>query len=117
MIEKRLIIELVVINILFILFVYNNIKRNKISLRYSLLWIVSSIVMIFCSLSPNLMNKIANYVGIQTASNMIFLFLIGILLIISFILTVIVSKHKEKITLLVEEIGILKEKVNRVKKD
>ncbi len=114
--EKKLVIELVVINILFILFVYSNIRRNKISLRYSLLWIASAVIMIFCALTPNLMNKIANFIGIQTASNMIFLFIIGILLIITFILTVIVSKHKSKITLLVEEIGILKEKVNRVKK-
>lgn len=115
--EKKLIIELVVLIILFILFIYNNVKRNKISLRYALIWIASSVIMIFCAVSPNLMKKIANYIGIKTASNMIFLFIIGILVIITFILTVIVSKHKEKITLLVEEIGILKEKVNRVKKD
>ncbi len=117
MLEKRLIIELIIVNILFILFIYRSIKRNKISLKYSLFWIVSSIIMIFCALTPKLQQQIAHFIGIQTASNMIFLFLIGILLIISFILTVIVSKHKEKITLLVEEIGILKEQINRDKKN
>lgn len=113
--EIKLTIVLILCNILFMAFVYSNVKKNKILLKYALLWLAASILMIICAITPDLMTSIAHFIGIETASNMIFLFVIGVNLIITFALTTIVSNQKTKITMLVEEIGILKEKVSRDK--
>lgn len=113
--EFRLSIILIIINILFMLFVYSNVRRKKIILKYALLWFVASIILVICALTPNLMTSIANFMGIEKASNMVFLFVIGMNTIITFILTTIVSTQKNKITLLVQEVGILKEKMNNEK--
>lgn len=113
--EFRLSIILIIINILFMLFVYSNVRRKKIILKYALLWFVASIIFIICALTPNLMTSIANFMGIEKASNMVFLFVIGMNTIITFILTTIISTQKNKITLLVQEVGILKEKMNNEK--
>lgn len=113
--ELRLTIILVIINLLFMLFVYSNLKRNKILLKYALLWIGASILFIICAVTPNLMKSMANFMGIETTSNMIFLFVIGAILVITFALTTIVSTQKAKITMLVQEVGILKERIDRGK--
>ncbi len=113
--DTKLIIELVIINILMILIIYHNLKKEKILLKYALVWFASCFLMIICALTPNLMIQIANFLGIEKASNMIFLFAIGINLIITFILTIMVSNQKSKITTLVEEIGIIKEEMRHDK--
>jgi hypothetical protein len=109
--ETKLTITLIIVNIIFMLFVYSYVRKNKIMLKYAILWWIASIILIFCALTPNLVLSIANFIGIQTASNMIFLIIIGILLAITFTLTSIISNQKTKITYLIEEISILKRKI------
>lgn len=113
--NTKLIIELVAFNVIAMLIVYANLKRKKILLKYALVWFFASFIMIFCALTPNLMTNIANLLGIEKASNMVFLFLIGINLMITFILTMIISNQKNKIITLVEEIGIIKEQMKHDK--
>ncbi|MDD2469853.1 MAG: DUF2304 domain-containing protein [Bacilli bacterium] len=113
----KLTIELIICNILFMVFVYTTVRKKKILLKYALPWFAASTLLIVFSLTPNLMKKIANFVDIETVSNMIFLFVVGMNLIITFSLTATVSNQNTKIATLVKEIGILKEKVNRDKKD
>jgi hypothetical protein len=115
MMDIRLAIELILCNVILMIIVYHNVKRKKILLKYALIWFLASIIMIFCALTPNLMHTLASFLGIETVSNMIFLFTIGINLIITFILTTIVSNQKNKITGLVEEIGIIKEQLKKDK--
>ncbi|MDD4036644.1 MAG: DUF2304 domain-containing protein [Bacilli bacterium] len=110
--NTKLMIELIIGIVLFIIFICINIRRKKILLKYALLWLAASLLMIICTISPNLMHSIADLIGIEIVSNMIFLFVIGINLIITFVLTTIVSNQRSIITTLVEEIGILKEQVN-----
>jgi hypothetical protein len=96
-------------------FVYHNVKKKKIMLKYALIWFVASIILIFCALTPNLMESLANFMGFEKASNMIFLFVVGINIVITFILTTIVSNQKDKITTLIQELGIVKEQLNNDK--
>lgn len=110
--QTRLMVELIIGIFLFIIFIYINIRKKKILLKYALLWLIAAILMIICTISPNLMRSIADFLGIEVVSNMIFLFVVTIILVITFILTIIVSNQRSIITSLVQEIGILKEKIN-----
>lgn len=113
--ETRLQIVLIICNIIFMIFVYDKAKSKKILLKYALPWIAASLIMVICVLSLDLMTKVANFIGIETVSNMVFLFAIGVNLIIAFALTTVVSNQKTKITSLAQEIGILKEEIYRDK--
>ena len=62
---------------------------------------------------PNALIKIANLVGFQTVSNMVIGVLLVILFFITMSLTVIVSAQKRKITLLVQEISLLKSEIKK----
>ena len=69
-------------------------------------------LLIVLSIWPNILVSLANLIGFQTISNMVTGVLFVILLFITISLTVIVSGQKKKITLLVQEISILKNRVN-----
>lgn len=101
-------------SIIFILFIIVLIivlvKREKISIKYSLVWLFPCVLMLIFVLIPGFLSFITNLLGFQTASNMIFALLIGFLIVVTIALTVIVSKQKEKIRLLIQEVSLLKEK-------
>ena len=84
------------------------LHKDMIPVKYSLLWGIGVIVLIVLSIWPGILVSLANLIGFQTISNMVTV----ILLFITISLTVIVSGQKKKITLLVQEISILKNRVN-----
>ena len=91
-----------------IILILHYVKKDKVLIKYSLVWLIPCIILLFFVLVPGFLNWTTNLLGFQTASNMILTLLIGLLLIISIALTVIVSNQKEQIRLLVQEISLLK---------
>lgn len=100
-------VALVFILILFLLVIYY-VKKNKISVKYSIVWFLCLLILTLFTIFPNLLGFVTNLVGIQVSSNFIFAFMIGVLFIITLSLTIIVSEEQEKIKQLVQEVSILK---------
>lgn len=100
-------VALIFIFLLFILVTYY-VKKNKISVKYSIVWYLCLLLLTLFTIFPNLLGYVTNLVGIQVSSNFIFAFMIGVLFIITLSLTIIVSEQQEKIKQLVQEISILK---------
>ena len=69
--------------------------------------------LIILAIWPNSLIVLANLVGFQTVSNMVIGVLLVILFFITMSLTVIVSAQKRKITLLVQEISLLKSEIKK----
>ena len=92
------------------------VKKNKILVKYSIVWYSSCILLILFTLFPNLLGWFTHLFGIEVASNFIFALLIGFLFIISVSLTIIVSEQKEQIRNLIQEISILKSAVKNEEK-
>ena len=105
--------NLKVISILFILLIIFVItffvKRNRIIIKYSIVWYSCCLLLILFTLFPNLLSWFTHLFGIELASNFIFALLIGFLFVITISLTIIVSQQKEIIRKLVQEVSILKE--------
>ena len=74
-------------------------------------------MILLTAIIPSFMQLIANFLGFETMSNMIFCILIAVLIFICLSLTIIVSGQKEKTRLLIQEVSILKEKINSLEKD
>ena len=87
--------------------------KGRIPVKYSLLWGLGVLILLFLAIFPNALIKIANLVGFQTVSNMVIGVLLVILFFITMSLTVIVSAQKRKITLLVQEISLLKSEIKK----
>lgn len=106
--EIELKISAIVFLLLVIVFVLSLIIKDKITIKYSLVWLIPSIILLIFVLVPGFLTWTTNVLGFQTSSNMVLSLLIGLLLIISIALTVIVSKQKEQIRLLIQEVSLLK---------
>ena len=89
------------------------LHKGGIPVKYSLLWGLGALILLFLAIFPNALIKIANLVGFQTVSNMVIGVLLVILFFITMSLTVIVSAQKRKITLLVQEISLLKSEIKK----
>ncbi|MCL2384008.1 MAG: DUF2304 domain-containing protein [Oscillospiraceae bacterium] len=107
----RLQLPMIIISILFIILVVEIVRKDRISVKYSLVWIFSGAVMLVVSLFPNRFLGVARYFGFEVLSNMLFFVGIGLLMLISISLTVIVSGQKKKIQVLIQEVSLLKEKL------
>lgn len=94
--------------ILISLFILYLVKKGKISTKYSFVWFVPSFILLIFILVPMFLTKITKLLGFQTASNMIFALLIGLIIVIIIALTVIVSIQKEQIRNLIQEVSLLK---------
>ena len=100
--------------LVFFIILISLLKKNKLALRYSLLWMLSGLVMLILALFPGLLDQFAHLIGVYSSVNALFAVLIscGLMLMISF--TVIVSKEKREIVRLVQENAILEERIRRL---
>lgn len=106
----KLVIILIIVAVLFLIFICRNVVKRKMIINYALLWILFGLAMIVAVLIPDLLKVVCNLIGIKTVSNFIFFLGFGLLLLITFVLSLIVSNQKVKITLLAQEVAILKHK-------
>lgn len=87
------------------------VKKNKISIKYSIVWYICLLTLTLFTIFPNILGYVTKLFGIQVSSNFIFAFMIGVLFVITLSLTIIVSEQQEKIKMLIQEVSILEEKV------
>lgn len=95
--------------LILILFVTYFVKKNKISIKYSIVWYFSCLLLAIFTIFPSLLSWVTNLFGIEVESNFIFALMIGFLFIINISLTIIVSEQKEIIKKLVQEVSLMKE--------
>lgn len=101
---------------LFLMYVvYIILKQRMIPVKYSLLWGLAIFVMLLIGIFPSFLVAVANLMGFVTLANMITGVFIVILLFITISLTIIVSAQKKKITLLIQEVSIIKEQLGSEK--
>lgn len=101
-----------VVFLLILLFVITMfVKKNKISVKYSLIWYFIGIILILLTIFPNLLGFVTNLLHIKVASNMIFALMLVGLFIINVSLTIIVSEQKEQIRNLIQELSLVKKSI------
>ncbi len=111
--QSNLRILLVVLSIVLIITTLSLIAKNKLPIKYSLFWLVASIVVLLVGLVPNVITFFTSLIGFETSVNLVTGIILGLLLLITLLLTIIISEQKRKIILLVQEVSILKEKINK----
>lgn len=99
-------IILVVISMLSMINILKRVRKSKLQIEYSIFWIVFSILLILVAIFPQPMFTLAQILGIQSPANMVFLFVIFILLIKLFNMTIEVSQLQYKQQELVQKIAL-----------
>ncbi len=111
--NNHLRIFLVIMAFLLILIILKLVAKNKLPVKYSLFWFLSSLVVGLVGIFPEFIGIFTKLIGFETTSSLIVCVIIGLLLLITLLLTIIVSEQKRKLLLLVQEVSLLKEKIDR----
>lgn len=90
-----------------LIYVLYLVKRDKLQLRYSLLWLFLAVSVFFCSLIPSMLFELSQFLGFETPSNFIFFCAALVLLLISLNLSSIVSRQMISIKNLTQKIALL----------
>lgn len=88
------------------------VKKNKITIKYAIIWYLSLILLILFTTFPEVLGWFTSLVGMELSSNFLFVLLIAFLFIICISLTIIVSEQKEQIRKLIQEVSMLKKDKN-----
>ena len=87
------------------------VKKNKIEMKYALIWYLLVAVILVFDLFPNLLGSFAAFMGVDLAVNMLFFLGYCFALVIIFVLTVWVTKLSVKVKRLTQELALLDRKL------
>ena len=114
MITQRLQWFAIVVGILFLVMMIELIRKNRVALKYALLWLFSGILLLLLAIFPQLLDSMARMIGIYSPVNALFAVLLccGLVLMISF--SVIMSGNKKAIVRLTQEMSLLENRIRRL---
>jgi len=106
-----------IISLFFFLIVLELVRRRKLKEQYSLFWLLVSMAMVIISLHPDILEKMAEVLGIYYAPAAIFF--LGLIFAFALILhfTIIISKFNFQYLRTVQELALLKQRVQQLEKN
>lgn len=113
--SKTLIIALIAFSILWLIIILRDVRKGNISIKYSLIWLFMALVLLLVGVFPSFMVFVAESFGFTTISNLVIGIILSLLMFITLVLTHIVTKQKNQIRVLTQEVALIKEKINRKK--
>ncbi|MDO5424135.1 MAG: DUF2304 domain-containing protein [Eubacteriales bacterium] len=87
------------------------VKKEVLKLRYALPWMCVAVGTLICGAFPEVTAFLADLTGIGMPVNFLFLLGFCFLLVVSFGMTVALSKMNERVKTLTQELAILKKEV------
>ncbi len=109
-------VALIIIMILYLAIIVKAVKKKNMRINYLIFWIIIGIFLFIALLFPDLITIISNVVGFEVPLNMIFSVAIFIVLYLIHELMTLVSQEEKKNTLLIQEVSLLKKRVEKLEK-
>lgn len=109
-------ILLILISILTMLYMLRKIRQSRLQIEYGVFWIIFAAMLIFASLFPSVVIFFTNLLGFQGPINFVFMFIIFILILKIFFMTIQLSQLENKVKDLVQKIAI-EEKIKEEKQE
>ena len=106
--NNHLSIALIIFAIVWFVLLIAMIRARRISVRYSMVWFFAALIILVVGIFPDIFDLINRLFKFAAISNLIIGALISLLMIITFTLTLFVTKQKKQIDNLIQEISILK---------
>ena len=100
--------------VIYFVILFIMLKKKKLTLRYTLLWLFCGMVLLLLSLFPGLLEWVTSVLGFQVQSNALFAILFFFVLLILMSLTSIISKQNEYIKQLVQHVALLEKRIRNL---
>lgn len=103
--------------LLLFLFIMNMVRKKKVDLRYVISWLAILVVILMLDVFPQMLIQLADLFGIATPSNMVFFVGFLLLFILLYTATVTISKLSIKLERMTQEIAMLQNELEKMKKN
>lgn len=103
--------------ILFFVIVLYFLKRRRLTLKYSLLWLLTGTVMLVLVAFPELMMFLSRLIGTQSIMNTLYLLILAFVIILLMMLTSIVSGQTERIRRLAQSNALLEKRIRELEEE
>lgn len=117
MIPSTLRVTLIIAVICYFVIILYFLKQRALNLKYTLLWLLSGVVLGILVVYPELLRYTIRILGIEDNMNGLFIICIAFMLMIMMALTSIASRQNMKIRQLVQEIAILEKRIRELEQD
>lgn len=102
--------------LMYLLLIILLMRKNKLNLKYSLIWFLTGLVLLICAAFPGLVRKITQLIGIYSEVNAVFFTGVCFLLLIILFLTSAASGLSERVRRLTQTQAMLEKRVRDLEK-
>ncbi len=99
---------------MFFVYIINMVRLRKLELKYTLLWLFTSVCFIIMAVFPWIIERIADILSIKEPVNALFLISLFFLIMIIFSMTVAIAGKSRNITALTQDMGIMKLQIEQL---
>lgn len=117
MFSDKLRVVLIIAVILYFVLILYWLKIKALNLKYSLLWLLSGVVMGILVIFPETLLWVSSLVGIQTPMYALLFFALAFVIAILMSITSIVSRQNRKIRTLIQENALLEKRIRDIEED
>lgn len=100
--------------LIYLLIIMLLMRKGKMNLKYSLVWLLSGVVMLVCAAFPGVVHSVAKLFGVYSDVNIVFFVGVCFLLVIILSLTSIVSLLSDRLRSLTQTQAILEKRVREL---
>ena len=106
-------IVLIIASVLAVTYAIFKIRKAELKIDDALYWVASSILLLVMSIFPEVTYFLSDLLGIQSPSNFVFLFMIFMILVKLFALSIDISIQKRRLNNLIQQIAIMNRKSSK----
>ena len=99
-------IVLIVVSVMMMAFMMRKIRQAKVQIEAALFWVIVALILVAFSIFPALADFCARILGIYSTANFLFLFMIFLLMVKVFSMTLLVSELETRQRELVQKIAL-----------
>ncbi len=99
-------IFLIIASLLTVIWILRKIRKMKVKMEDAIFWLIFSALIIILAIFPEISYWLKKILGIESPENLVFLFVICLLLEKIFTLSIITSQLKEKVSILSAEVAL-----------
>ena len=101
--------------LLLLALVLEMVRRRKLTEEHSLIWIAGAVALLVLSVWRNLLDSAARLVGVYYPPALLLLALTGFVFLVSLYFSVVISRQRQDIERMVEELALLEAEVRRIR--
>lgn len=110
----RLQILMIVIEIIYFGFIVYFLKKKKLMLSYSLVWLLAGITMLVFTIFPDVMTALFEFLHVESPMNGLLSLSILLIMMIMIFITSIVSKQTNQIRKLTQDNALLEKRIREL---